>query len=66
MTGQRSNYGTRYQTCYKALKLKKFSPKKSPAVRFKYFMKEINIHKSYKQETIYYIYTKQISRLKTK
>ena len=32
------------QTCYKALKLKKSSLKKSPAVGFKYFMKEITVH----------------------
>ena len=32
------------QTCYKALKLKKSSLKKPPAVGFKFFMKEIAVH----------------------
>ena len=40
---------TRQQACYKAKKLKKSSLKKSPAVGFKLFMKEIAVH--YKLQT---------------
>ena len=35
--------------CYKKLKLKKFSLKKSPAVEFNFFVKEIAVH--YKLQT---------------
>ena len=43
------------QTCYKALKLKKSSLKKPPAVGFKFFMKEIAVH--YKLKTKHNFYT---------
>ena len=33
-----------HKTCYKALKLKKISIKKSTAVGFKFFIKEIAVH----------------------
>ena len=47
---------TQDQTCYKALKLKKYSLKKSPAVRFKFFMKEIAVHCKLQTKHNLYIY----------
>ena len=44
------------QTCYKALKLKKFSLKKSPAVGFKFFIKEIAVHYNLQTKHSFYIY----------
>ena len=55
----------RGQTCFKALKLKKFSLKKPPAVGFKFFMKEIAVH--YKLQTKHnFTYIKKINNKKHK
>ena len=55
-----SNYWNKVlgHTCYKALKLKKSSLEKFPAIGFKLFMKEISVHYKLQIQHNFYIYWK--------